>query len=116
LKENIKGIKIIAVEPIKSPVLSGGKAGAHNIQGLGSGFIPEIYNPECIDEVKKVQDDDDFRLTKEIAVKEGILLGISSGAAIFAALEEAKKLGNGKNVLAIAPDGGEKYISMGIYD
>ncbi|WP_411170000.1 cysteine synthase A [Clostridium sp. MB05] len=116
LKENIKGIKIIAVEPIKSPVLSGGKAGAHNIQGLGSGFIPEIYNPECIDEVKKVSDEDAFRLTKEIAVKEGILLGISSGAAIFAALEEAKKLGKGKKVLAIAPDGGEKYISMGIYD
>lgn len=116
LKEKIKGIKIVAVEPIKSPVLSGGKAGAHNIQGLGSGFIPGIYNPECIDEVKKVSDEDAFRLTKEIAVKEGILLGISSGAAIFAALEEAKKLGKGKKVLVIAPDGGEKYISMGIYD
>lgn len=116
LKEKIKGIKIVAVEPIKSPVLSGGKAGAHNIQGLGSGFIPGIYNPECIDEVKKVSDEEAFRLIKEIAVKEGILLGISSGAAIFAALEEAKKLGKGKKVLVIAPDGGEKYISMGIYD
>lgn len=116
LKEKIDGIKIIAVEPESSPVLSGGRAAAHNIQGLGSGFIPKIYNPECIDEIRRVSDDDAFRVTKEFASKEGILLGISSGAAIFVAIQEAKKLGKGKKVLVIAPDGGEKYISMGIYD
>ncbi len=116
LKEKINNIKIVAVEPKKSPVLSGGRAGAHKIQGLGSGFIPEIYKPEIIDEVVSVSDEDAYRITKFIAEKEGILLGISSGAAIYVALEMAKKLGKGKKVLAIAPDGGEKYISMGIYD
>lgn len=116
LKEKINNIKIVAVEPKKSPVLSGGRAGAHKIQGLGSGFIPEIYNPEIIDEVVNVSDEDAYRVTKLIAEKEGILLGISSGASIYVALEMAKKLGNGKKILAIAPDGGEKYISMGIYD
>lgn len=116
LKEKINNIKIIAVEPKNSPVLSGGRAGAHKIQGLGSGFIPEIYNPEIIDDVVNVSDEDAYRVTKLIAEKEGILLGISSGAAIHVALEIAKKLGKDKKVLAIAPDGGEKYISMGIYD
>ena len=116
LKEKIKNIKIIAVEPKKSPVLSGGRAGAHKIQGLGSGFIPEIYNPEIIDEVASVSDEDAYRVTKLIAEKEGILLGISSGAAIYVAMEMAKRLGKGKKILAIAPDGGEKYISLGIYE
>jgi len=116
LKEKIKNIKIVSVEPTKSPVLSGGRAGAHKIQGLGSGFIPEIYNPGIIDEVVNVSDEEAFKMTKLVAEKEGILLGISSGAAIYVALEIAKKLGKGKKILAIAPDGGEKYISMGIYD
>ena len=116
LKEKINSLKIIAVEPNKSAVLSGGTAGAHKIQGLGSGFIPEIYNPEIIDEVIKVSDEDAYKITKLVAEKEGILLGISSGAAIYVAMEIAKKLGKGKKVLAISPDGGEKYISMGIYD
>ena len=116
LKEKISNIKIVAVEPKKSPVLSGGNAGAHKIQGLGSGFIPEIYNPKVIDEVVKVSDEDALKTTKLVAEKEGILLGISSGAAIYVALEKARALGKGKKVLAIAPDGGEKYISMGIYD
>lgn len=116
LKEKISNIKIVAVEPKKSPVLSGGNAGAHKIQGLGSGFIPEIYNPKVIDEVVKVSDEDALKTTKLIAEKEGILLGISSGAAIYVALEKARALGKGKKILAIAPDGGEKYISMGIYD
>lgn len=116
LKEKIKDIKIVAVEPSNSPVLSGGRAGAHKIQGLGSGFIPEIYNSEVIDEVVNVSDEDALKMTKLIAKKEGILLGISSGASIYVALEMAKKLGKGKKILAMAPDGGEKYISMGIYD
>ncbi|MDV4151955.1 cysteine synthase A [Clostridium sp. AL.422] len=116
LKEKISNLKIVAVEPKKSAVLSGGTAGVHKIQGLGSGFIPEIYNPEIIDEVIKVSDEDAYRVTKLVAEEEGILLGISSGAAIHVAIETAKKLGKGKKILAIAPDGGEKYISMGIYD
>ena len=116
LKEKIDDIKVIAVEPNKSPVLSGGRAGAHKIQGLGSGFIPEIYDKEIVDEVIKVSDEDAYKTTKMIAMKEGILLGISSGAVIYAAIEIAKKLGKGKKVLVIAPDGGEKYISLGIYD
>lgn len=116
LKEKIKDIKIVAVEPSNSPVLSGGRAGAHKIQGLGSGFIPEIYNSEVIDEVVNVSDEDALKMTRLIAKKEGILLGISSGASIYVALEMAKKIGKGKKILAMAPDGGEKYISMGIYD
>lgn len=116
LKEKKEDIKIVAVEPGSSPVLSGGMAGAHKIQGLGSGFVPKIYNSEYIDEVVKVSDEDALKTTKLVAEKEGILLGISSGAAIYVALEKAKILGKGKKILTIAPDGGEKYISMGIYD
>ncbi len=116
LKEKINSIKIIAIEPKKSPVLSGGIAAAHKIQGLGSGFIPEIYNPEIIDEVIKVSDEDAYRVTKLVAEEEGILLGISSGAAIYVAMGMAKKLDKNKKILVMAPDGGEKYISMGIYD
>lgn len=116
LKEKKEDIKVVAVEPGSSPVLSGGIAGAHKIQGLGSGFVPKIYNSEYIDEVVKVSDEDALKTTKLVAEKEGILLGISSGAAIYVALEKAKVLGKGKKILAIAPDGGEKYISMGIYD
>lgn len=116
LKEKIKDIKVVAVEPEKSPVLSGGSAGAHKIQGLGAGFVPSIYKPDIIDSIVKVSDEDAIRVAKEVAEKEGVLLGISSGAAIYAAIEMAKSLGKGKKVLAIAPDGGEKYISLGIYD
>ncbi|MBU5455132.1 cysteine synthase A [Caproiciproducens sp. MSJ-32] len=115
LKEKIKGLKVIAVEPENSPVLSGGRAGAHKIQGLGSGFIPEIFDAKVVDEVRTVSDEDALRLTKIFAEKEGILVGISSGAAIYMALKVAKELGKGKKVLVIAPDGGEKYISMGIF-
>lgn len=116
LKEKINNIQIVAVEPEKSPVLSGGNAGAHKIQGLGAGFVPSIYKSDIIDNIIKVSDEDAIRITKEVAEKEGILLGISSGAVIYAAIEMAKVLGKGKKILAIAPDGGEKYISLGIYD
>lgn len=116
LKEKLSNIKIVAVEPKSSPVLSNGVAGAHKIQGLGSGFIPKNYKPEVIDEVMQISDEKAFKVTKTVAEKEGILLGISSGAAIAAAIEQGKKLGAGKKILVIAPDGGEKYISMGIYD
>ncbi len=116
LKEKNPNIKAIAIEPKSSAVISGEKAGAHKIQGIGAGFIPELYDESVIDEVVLVSDSDSLSTTKEFAEKEGILVGISSGAAIYAAIEIAKKVGKGKKILAIAPDGGEKYISMGIYE
>ncbi|NLK94438.1 MAG: cysteine synthase A [Clostridiales bacterium] len=116
LKNKNPNIKAIAVEPLSSPVLSGGTPGAHKIQGIGAGFIPEVYDETVVDEIIKVDDKDAIKTAKEFAAKESVLVGISSGAAIFAALELAKKVGKGKKILVIAPDGGEKYISMGIYD
>ena len=115
LKEKNKNIKAIAIEPKTSAVIEGGKPGPHNIQGIGAGFIPSIYDGSVIDEVMAVSDEDSIKTAKKFVEKEGVLLGISSGAAIYAAIEIAKKIGKGKKVLAIAPDGGEKYISMGIY-
>lgn len=116
IKKKNQKIKTIAVEPYTSPVLSGGEPGAHKIQGIGAGFIPTIYEKELIDEIVTVKDLDAFKTSKLFAEKEGVLVGISSGAAIYAAIELAKKLGKGKKILAIAPDGGEKYISMGLYE
>lgn len=116
LKKKISKIQAIAVEPDASPVLSGGNPGGHKIQGIGAGFIPSIYEQDFVDEVVRVKDEDAFKTAKAFASNEGVLVGISSGAAIYAAIELAKKLGKGKKVLAIAPDGGEKYISMGLYD
>lgn len=116
LKKKNPNIKTIAVEPATSPVLSGGNPGAHKIQGIGAGFVPSIYEKEFVDEVVTVEDQNAFDTAKAFADKEGVLVGISAGAAIYAAIEEAKKLGKGKKVLAIAPDGGEKYISMGLFD
>ncbi|MGN0143429.1 MAG: cysteine synthase A [Clostridium sp.] len=116
LKKKNPNIKAIAVEPATSPVLSGGNPGGHKIQGIGAGFVPSIYEADFVDEVIPVEDKDAFNIAKEFAQKEGVLIGISAGAAIYAAIETAKKLGKGKKVLAIAPDGGEKYISMGLFD
>lgn len=116
LKNKIPNLKSVAVEPAASPVLSGGKPGPHKIQGIGAGFVPLNYDESVVDEIVKVEDGDAFKTAKAFAENEGVLVGISSGAAIYAAIELAKKLGKGKKVLAIAPDGGEKYISMGIYD
>ena len=115
LKELNPHIKVVAVEPKSSPVISGGNPGAHKIQGIGAGFIPGIYEGKYIDEVMTVDDNDAIRTAVEFAEKESVLIGISSGAAVYAAIEIAKTIGAGKKVLAIAPDGGEKYISMGIY-
>lgn len=116
LKKKISKVKAIAVEPANSPVLSGGNPGGHKIQGIGAGFVPSIYEKEFIDEILSVKDEDAFKTAKAFVEEEGILVGISSGAAIYAAIQVAKKLGKGKKVLAIAPDGGEKYISMGLFD
>lgn len=116
LKEKIKEIEVIAVEPSNSQVIGGKKPGAHKIQGIGAGFIPQNYKAECVDKVVPVSDEDAIKTAIRFAREEGILVGISSGAAIFVALKIAKKLGKGKKVLALSPDGGEKYISMGIYE
>ena len=115
LKELNPNVKVVAVEPKSSPVISGGNPGAHKIQGIGAGFIPGIYEGKYVDEVMTVDDNDAIRTAVEFAEKESVLIGISSGAAVYAAMEIAKREGEGKKVLAIAPDGGEKYISMGIY-
>lgn len=115
LKELNPNVKVVAVEPKSSPVISGGNPGAHKIQGIGAGFIPGIYEGKYVDEVMTVDDNDAIRTAVEFAEKESVLIGISSGAAVYAAMEIAKTIGAGKKVIAIAPDGGEKYISMGIY-
>lgn len=114
LKEEKKDIKIYAVEPAESPVLSGGEPGAHKIQGIGAGFIPKIYNSNLVDEVITVTSQEAFDMVRTILKNEGIFLGISSGANICAALKLGKKLGKGKKVLTLSPDGGEKYMSMEI--
>ena len=116
LKEKNKNVKIVAVEPETSAVISGEKAGNHGIQGIGAGFIPKVYKPEYIDEVVKVSDKDAINMAVEYSSQEGVLVGISSGAAIYAGVELAKKIDKDKKVLVISPDGGEKYISMGIYN
>jgi len=116
LKENFPGIHIVAVEPAASPVLSGGKPGPHKIQGIGAGFVPSILNTEIYDEIIAVENDDAFATSRRVAKEEGILGGISSGAAIFAALQVAKKLGKGKRVVAIVPSNGERYLSTPLYN
>lgn len=115
LKEAFKDIKIYAVEPTDSPVLSGGKPGPHKIQGIGAGFIPEVLNTEVYDEIIKVTTEEAFAAARRAGGEEGILGGISAGAAIHAALEVGKKLGKGKKVVAIIPDNGERYLSTPLY-
>ncbi|MBU8697839.1 cysteine synthase A [Bacillus pumilus] len=115
LKEVIPSIQLYAVEPTDSPVLSGGKPGPHKIQGIGAGFIPSILNTEVYDGIIQVKNEDAFELARKAAKEEGILGGISSGAAIYAALQTAKKLGKGKKVLAIIPSNGERYLSTPLY-
>ncbi|MFS2249310.1 cysteine synthase A [Bacillus sp. A31] len=115
LKEAIPSIQLYAVEPTDSPVLSGGKPGPHKIQGIGAGFIPSILNTEVYDGIIQVKNEDAFELARKAAKEEGILGGISSGAAIYAALQTAKELGKGKKVLAIIPSNGERYLSTPLY-
>ncbi len=112
LKERLKSVLCVAVEPEGSPVISGGVAGPHKIQGIGAGFIPQILNTSLIDEIEKVSNEDAYNTMREIGKKEGVLVGPSSGAAICAALRVAKRLGKGKIVIVIAPDNGERYLSM----
>lgn len=107
------GFKAIAVEPAASPVLSGGKRGSHGIQGIGAGFVPDVLDLDVVDEVFKVSDEDALETVKNAAQKEGLLLGISAGAALFAAIEIAKRTENEeKTVVVILPDSGERYLSI----
>ncbi|WP_394581612.1 cysteine synthase A [Cytobacillus firmus] len=115
LKEKYKNIKIYAVEPTDSPVLSGGKPGPHKIQGIGAGFVPDTLDTKIYDEVIQIANDEAFDYARRAAKEEGILGGISSGAAISAALKVAKELGKGKKVLAIIPSNGERYLSTPLY-
>jgi len=116
LKEHNNNIKVIAVEPSKSPVISGGQAGPHKIQGIGAGFVPDIYKSEIVDEIMTISDEEAFEYARLMAKEEGMLVGISSGANLAAAIKLAKQLGKGKKVVTVAPDGGEKYLSMGLYE
>ena len=116
LKEQNPNVKVIAVEPKSSPVLNGGQSGPHKIQGIGAGFVPKTYNGDLIDEVFDVENDDAIRTGRELAKHDGLLVGISSGAAAFAASEIAKRPENkGKTIVALLPDTGERYLSTVLY-
>ena len=116
LKSRKPDIKVLAVEPAGSPVLSEGHAGPHKIQGIGAGFVPEVLNTKIYDEVIKVENEDSFASAKELAHAEGVLVGISSGAALWAAIEQAKKAENeGKTIVAILPDTGDRYYSTPLF-
>jgi len=114
-KERNPRINVIAVEPAGSPVLSGGDPGPHKIQGIGAGFIPKVLNRSILDRVITVTDDEAYQTTKLLAKKEGLLVGISAGANVFAAQKVAEELGPDKNVVTILPDTGERYISIEKY-
>ena len=114
-KERNPSVKIIAVEPAGSPVLSGGEPGPHKIQGIGAGFVPKVLNRSILDDIFRVTDEQAYQTTKLLAKKEGLLVGISSGANVFAAQNVAKELGPGKNVVTVLCDTGERYLSIEKY-
>ncbi len=116
LKKHNPHLHIAAVEPADSPVLSGGEPGPHKIQGIGAGFIPDVLDVKIYDEVIRVTNDAAYGAAKRLATEAGILVGISSGAAFVGALQVAKNLGKGKNVVVILPDTGERYLSTGVFD
>ena len=117
LKKRNPNVKIIAVEPFDSPVLSGGNPGPHKIQGIGPGFVPDVLNQSIVDEVFKVKNDEAFAAARELAKTEGLLIGISSGAAAFAATEIAKRPENkGKTIVALLPDTGERYLPTALFE
>lgn len=115
LKKEVPGVKIIGVEPAESPVLSGGKPGPHRIQGIGAGFVPAVLNRSVIDDIITVKDIDAYLTSRAMARAEGILAGVSAGAAVFAAAALAKNMGRGKRVVTILPDTGERYLTMTPY-
>jgi cysteine synthase len=115
LKKEVPGIKIIAVEPADSPVLSGGNKGPHKIQGIGAGFVPQIIDRSVIDEIITVKNEEAFEASRTLGKTEGILVGISSGAAIQAALKKANEIGSGKRIVVVSPDNGERYLSTELF-
>lgn len=116
LKSRNPAVKIVAVEPAASPVLSGGKAGSHGLQGIGAGFVPRALNTEIYDEVIPVEDEAAFAMVRRLGRTEGVLAGISSGAAVWAAVQLAKRPGNrGKTIVALLPDGGDRYLSTALF-
>ena len=116
LKEQNPNVKVVAVEPTTSPVLSGGQSGPHKIQGIGAGFIPSTYNSKYVDEIFQVDNDEAILTGRQLAQSEGLLVGISSGAAVFAAIELAKRPDNkGKRIVTLLPDTGERYLSTVLY-
>lgn len=115
LKEIINNLKVVAVEPENSAVISGDKAGSHKIQGIGAGFIPEVLKTDIIDRIEKVKNELAYQTAKDLAVHEGIFAGISTGAAVAAALRLAKELDSNQRIVVIAPDTGERYLSTGVF-
>ena len=116
LKEKDAGVKVVAVEPAGSPVLSGGLAGAHKIQGIGAGFVPGVLDTGIYDEIIQIENDQAFETSKELTKKEGLLTGISSGAALCAALQLAERPENeGKTIVALLPDSGDRYYSTPLF-
>jgi cysteine synthase A len=116
LKAEAPHVRIFAVEPVGSPVLSGGEAGPHKIQGIGAGFVPSVFDRSVVDEILTVSSDEAAEMARRLARREGVLVGISSGAAAAAALKIAARLGEGKTVVALLPDTGERYLSTGLFD
>jgi len=114
LKERLPNVLIVAVEPARSPVLAGGKPGLHAIQGIGASFVPGVLNREIYDELIAVKDEEAIETAKAIARSEGLLVGISAGANVYAALQVARRLGEGKRVVTVLPDTGERYLSMNL--
>ena len=116
LKSHNPNIKIVAVEPDSSPVLSGGQPGAHKIQGIGAGFVPQTYDPSVVDEIIRVKNDDAILTGRELSLREGLIVGISSGAATWAALQLARRPElQGKRIVVLLPDTGERYLSTQLY-
>ncbi len=116
LKEQDPGVKVVAVEPASSPVLSKGTSGAHKLQGIGAGFVPEVLDTDVYDEVIAVEDEDAFATSRKVGRIEGVLMGISSGAAVWAALRLAKRPENeGKNIVVLLPDSGDRYLSTPVF-